>query len=104
MRPHARHDVSSEMLAEKTAHDLSDLTRMGFEREVPRIEQMDMAIGQVAFIRVGAGWQKRRIVSPPNGEERRLMFAEVSLKLRIPLRIGAVVANKVQLNLFRSSA
>ena len=67
--PAAQRGQHSEMLAEETADNLRYFVGVGFEREMSRIQQVDMPMGQVALVRLGSCRQKRRVVSAPNRQK-----------------------------------
>src|SRR5262245_61969953 len=53
----------------EVADHCRDLLRVGFEREVTRIEKMNYGIGNIASERLSTGRQKKRIILSPCCEE-----------------------------------
>jgi hypothetical protein len=53
---------------------------------------------------LGSGWDKKRIVLAPDGQQRWLVLAEVSLEVRIKGDIAGVVEQQIELRLMRSRA
>ena len=79
----------------KFADGPGDLLAMGFEREVAGIEEAYFRSGNVALEGLGTGRQEEGIVLAPGRQERRLVLAEVGLKLRIHGDIALVVAEEI---------
>jgi hypothetical protein len=50
---------------------------------MPGIEQMQLRVGQVTAIRLGAGDGEERVMPPPGDQRRRKVLAEEGLELRI---------------------
>jgi hypothetical protein len=69
-----------KVLSQEAVHDRGDFGSMRFEREMACVKQMDMSLLQVAFVGFSAGWQEGRVMTPPDGEEGRLMLPEYAWK------------------------
>jgi hypothetical protein len=65
---------------EKVADQCRNFVRMRLEREVPRVEEMNVRTRNVASKRLGPLRQEKWIVLSPCRKERRLVFAEVFLE------------------------
>src|SRR5262245_28168142 len=76
-----------------------DLCAMCFEREVPRVEEVDDRTRNIALERLGARRQEERIVLAPHREQRRPVRAEVLVELRVQSDIARVVEEQVELDL-----
>src|SRR5262249_34972297 len=72
---------------------------MGFQREVPRIEEADDRTRNIALERLGARRQEERVVLAPRREQRRPVLAEVVLELGIQREIAGVIEEEVELDL-----
>ena len=86
-----------QFAAEEVADQRGDLVRMRFQREVARVEQMHFGVGDVAAVGFGAGRQEGCVVLAPDGQQRRLVGAEIRLECRIQGDVAAVVEDQVEL-------
>src|ERR1700730_2704894 len=57
-----------------------DIFAVRLQREVPGVEEADHRKRNIAFERLGTGWQEERVVLAPHCQKRRLVRAEVFLK------------------------
>ena len=67
-RPLHRDDVMHQALdsaCEEVADHCRDLLRMGLEREVASIEEMDYGAGNIALEGLSTDWQEKGIVLSP---------------------------------------
>src|SRR5262245_60400614 len=91
-------------LRKEVADRRRDLLRMGFEREVSRVAEMDPRSRIVASECLGPLRQEERIVLTPYREQPWLVRPEVALERRVERDIALVVAEQVQLNLVGARA
>src|SRR5437016_14429135 len=77
---------------------------MGFECEMPGVEELDLRARIVPLEGFGPGREKERIASAPDCERRWPVDAEVFLELRIQLDVTRIVEKQVQLNIFIAGA
>jgi hypothetical protein len=54
-----------------------------FEGEMPRVKELHRGFWDIALERFRARREEERIIPTPNRKERRLIFSEIRLKLRI---------------------
>ena len=73
---------------------------MGFESKVTGIEEFHDGVRQVLFECPGAGGQEERVLITPNGQERRLLIAEILLKFRVQRHIAGIVFKEVKLDFY----
>ena len=90
--------------SEEAADHCRDLFRMGLEREVARVEEMNYGIGNIAPERLSTPRQEKRIVLSPCRQEAWLVRPEVVLERRVECDVTVVVAEQIQLNLIGSGA
>jgi len=69
-----------------------------------RIKKLHNGIGIIATIRLGAGWDKKRIMLAPDRKQRRLGVAEILLECRIQREIRSVVEKEIELDVFIAGA
>src|SRR5262249_53315056 len=81
-----------------------DLLRMGLEREVAGIEEIDCGTGNIALERLSTGRQEKGIVLSPHRKEAWLVSPEVVLERGVEGYVALVVAEQVQLNLVGARA
>jgi len=65
---------------------------------VAAFEQMNLRLRDIARVGMRAFHLERRIVSPPQHERRRPMFAQVALPLRITRDVGSIVVEQIGLD------
>ena len=93
---------SSDVPPEKAPDERSDLRRMGLEREMAGIAEVDLPVGKIALVGLRTGRNEGRIMPAPHGEKRRLVLAEIRLELRVAGDIAGVIPDQVKLDLFRT--
>src|SRR5262249_34733550 len=87
--------VGSQLLVgEELADGCGDLIYVRLEREVTRVQQLDIRCGDVALKGFGSCGQKERVVAAPDGQQRWLVSAEVVLEPRVEVDIARVVENE----------
>ena len=86
------------MPTEEVPDQSGDLSTMGFQGEVTGVEEVDFGGREISPVGLGADGKEERIVSSPNGEERRRLVAEIGLERRIEVHIGAVVEKQIELD------
>src|SRR5262245_65828276 len=67
---------------EKVPDRAGDFVAVCLEREVPRVEELDLCALDVALEGLRPGRQEERVCVAPHGQERRLVLAEVALERR----------------------
>src|SRR4030095_3626611 len=75
--------ATQQCFIEEGAHQPRDLFTLVFEREVPRVEQMQLGARQILQIRPSTVGGEDHVVLAPDDECRRLPLAEELLELRI---------------------
>src|ERR1700722_2801845 len=83
---------------EKAADRDRDFVAVRLKGKVSGVEKTHLGVRDIAFESLGSGRQKERIVFAPNGQKRRLVLAEVTLKLRIQSDVRSIVAEEIELN------
>src|ERR1700678_2684803 len=78
---------------------LADLRRVRLQCEMPCVVEHDLGLGIVTFIGFGTWRNEKRIILAPDGQRRRLVFAEELLKLGIEFDVGFIVSDEIELNL-----
>ena len=68
-----------------------------FQREMAGVEQVQLRVGQVLEIGLGAWRREDHVVPTPDDERRRASLAEEPLELRIQIYVGAVVIEEIEL-------
>src|SRR4030095_1883062 len=76
-----------------------DLCSMRLQREMPRVEEADDSIRNIALERLGTGRQEERVVLPPDREQRRLVRAEIFVEPRVQRDVSGVVEEQIELDL-----
>src|SRR5215469_7071049 len=94
---HKETRASVNVLFQKLEDGRADLRIMSFERKVTCINEMDFGVRNIPLVGLSARGQKERVVLAPDGEERRLVFSEIALKLRIEIHVACIVEEKVEL-------
>jgi len=69
-----------ELAAQEFANGLANFLVVGFQSEVPRLEEAHDRTGNITLERLGAGRQKERVILAPRRQKRRLVLAEVLLE------------------------
>jgi hypothetical protein len=72
---------------------------MRLEREVAGVKKAHVRVRYVAFECFRTRGQKEQIVPTPCRQERRLVLAEIGLKLRIKGDVAFLVAEEIKLNI-----
>ena len=78
------------------------LFRMRFQREMSCIQQMNLRIWQITLIGSRTSRNKGGIMASPHSQKRRLVFAEVRLKVRVACDVCAVIEDQIELYLLGS--
>src|SRR5262249_43596227 len=76
----------------------SNFVRMSLQREMTRVEEMDLCVRNVACERVRSSRQKERIILSPDRQQGWPVLAKESLKLRIKRDIACVIQKQVELD------
>src|SRR5436190_13215624 len=84
---------------EKIADGRGDLRGVRLQRKMPRIEEADDRVRDIAFEGLGACRKEKRVVLPPYRQKGRPMGAEIPLEGRIQCDVALVVAEQVELHL-----
>src|SRR5262245_2599331 len=64
-----------------------------------RVKEPHLGCWQIPFVCLSANRKKERIILAPDGQERRLEFAEILLKLWVKIHVGRVILEKIELHL-----
>src|SRR4029077_10232751 len=72
---------------EKLMHQRPDLIYFFFQREMARIEKMELCVGKLSFIELSALHRKDSIVLAPSDQHRGLLFTEILLPIGIDFQI-----------------
>src|ERR1700674_287714 len=84
--------------AHEVPDDLRNLIRCGIEREMTRIEDVDLGLRHVAAIGLGLRELERLVVLAPQDEKPRLLFAHPGLPPGVGVDVRAVVVEEVALD------
>jgi hypothetical protein len=83
---------------EKCEDCVSNCVHVRFKREVTSIEQMHFRIGQVLFVGMRAGRDKKGIFAAPDYKSRRLVIAEIGVERGIEFDVVDVIEEEVELD------
>ena len=78
-----------ELAAEEIPNVRGDLAMVCLEREVARVQQVDLCVG-IPGGRRRAGREEEGVVLAPDREHRRAVLAELGLKLRVERHVGPI--------------
>src|SRR5262249_34711516 len=95
---------AADVFCEEIADVSCDQVAVLFQREVTGVEQVELQVLQITFVRFRARRRKNEIVFSPHDQRRRLVLTEVSLPLRVKWRGRAVVVEELQLNIVVAGA
>src|SRR6266700_4132006 len=87
------------MAGQKVSNQASDLVAVRLEREVTRVEQVDLGFRQVAAVRRRPVSQEDGVILAPDDQGWRLMVAKILLEARIQRHVAAVIVKEVELDL-----
>src|SRR5262245_29165920 len=73
---------------EKLMHQRPDLIHFFFQREMARIEKMELCAGDISFKELSTRHREDSIVFAPRDQHRGLMFTEVLLPLVVNIQIS----------------
>src|SRR5580693_71690 len=76
----------------------------GVEGEVATIDDVYLGVRHIVFVRIGLGRIERQFVLAPNHQQARLIFLHPGLPLRIVFDVGAIVVEKIDLNIALTGA
>ncbi len=83
-------DQCRERLLEEPTNLRSDWIHVGFQREVPGVQENDTGFGNVSPEGLGTRWDEEQIIiAAPDREQFRLSFTEEGLVERISLDVLA---------------
>src|SRR5215470_15690455 len=94
---HESVEVPAPLLHE-TIDKLRNLIRCRIEREMPRVEDVDFGVRNVATIGLRFRKVERRIVFSPDDEKPGLVLAHPRLPFRVVVHVGSIVVEQVSLN------
>jgi hypothetical protein len=89
-----RRDTSRD---EKPVVQACDLGCPLLEREVPRIENVNLGIGGLASEGLGAGDSEGGVMESPNDQDRGTPLAQIGLPARVGRDIGSIIVSQIQL-------
>src|SRR6266852_6418944 len=72
---------------EKLMHQRTNPTHFFFQREMARVEKMELCVGKLSFIELSALHRKDSIIFAPGDQHGRLLFAEILLPIGIVIQI-----------------
>ena len=80
-------------------HQRPDLIYFFFQREMARIEKMELCVGKLSFIELRALHHKDSIVLAPSDQHRGLLFTEILLPFGIDIQIPFCVVEDRELDI-----
>jgi hypothetical protein len=86
------------MFVEEVLNNARYFVGVSFEREMARVEEVNLRARNVALEGLGACGQEEGIVPAPDSQEGRLFAAEILLKLRIERDIAGIVEKQIELD------
>ena len=86
----------------EVTHQSGYLRVMALKGEMAAGYEMYFGIRQIALESCGTCRDERRVVLTPDGQQRRLIGAEILLKLRVEGDVGTIVKDEVVLYLIAS--
>src|SRR6185503_20442613 len=89
---------------QELANALRNLLGVRFQREMPGVEKLNHRGRIVAGEGLRPDRQKKGIVPPPYGQQRRFIRPKVLLEGRIERDVALVVTEEIQLNFIRSGS
>src|SRR6266481_5381773 len=95
---YVRRGESSTSGTEKTANQGGDFIGGGVEREVAAIDNVDFGLRHIAAIGFGFRGVERGLILTPDHQQSRLLLSHPSLPFGVTLDVGAVVVEKVALD------
>src|SRR5215469_10388336 len=96
--------LQTERPAEEAANGGCNFGAVRLQRKVPGVQEADIGIRDVAFVRFGSSRQEERVVLAPDRQQQRLMLPEVRLERGVESDITGVVEEQIELHLVRSQA
>src|SRR6266436_8388949 len=72
---------------EKLMHQRPNPIPFFFQREMARVEKMELCVGKISFIELSALHRKDSIIFAPGDQHGRLLFAEILLPIGIVIQI-----------------
>src|SRR5262249_57309452 len=95
---------AADVFCEEVADVSCDQVAVLFQREVTGVEQVELQVLQITFVRFRPLRRKNEIVFSPHDQRRRLVLTEVSLPLRVKWRGRGADLEEGALQLVHSSA
>src|SRR4051794_31511196 len=95
-------DVCTSALAmavEEVLNQASDLVAVRLEREVTRVEQVDLGCRQITAVWSRPVSQEDGVILTPDDQGWRLIVAKILLEARIQRYVAAVIVKEVELDL-----
>lgn len=79
-------------------HQMRNLIQIRFQREMSRVDQVDLRIRQILLKGFGPWRHEDDVVFSPHGQQRDLAFPQISLILWVLCHIRPVVIENVKLD------
>src|SRR5712692_6824717 len=83
---------------DEASDELRDLIGGGIEREMTRVEDVDLGLWHIAAISLGLRKLERQVVLAPENEKPRLLLAHPGLPLGVGIDVRAVIVEEIALN------
>src|SRR5262249_33051614 len=84
---------------EKLMHQRPNPIHFFFQREMARVEKMELCTGNISFIEFGTLHRKDSIVFAPSDQRGGLFFTEILLPIGIDIQIPFCVVEDCKLNI-----
>src|SRR5262249_62245606 len=84
---------------EKLMHQRPNPIHFFFQREMARVEKMELCTGNISFIEFGTLHRKNSIVFAPSDQRGGLLFAEILLPIGIGIQIPFCVVEECKFNI-----
>src|SRR5947209_7211266 len=84
-----RRSGSGEVPGKEGADQGQHFIRPILQREMPRVDEVELKFAKVALVRVCAVSRENLVVLAPDNKGRRLVFSEIGLNGRIQWQVGA---------------
>src|SRR4051794_19198965 len=87
-----------DVLTEEAARRVGDELELFLEREVSGVEEVQLRVGQVALVGLGAGGAEDLVVRAPGDQCWRLVLAEVMMEGLVLRDVEPVVVEELELD------
>src|SRR5215510_15626707 len=97
LRPSQAHrsiSLLTGLFFQKGPNQRGDFHAFFLQSEVTGIEQVELHVLQITFVKVCPGVGENRVVLSPDDERWRLIFAKILLPFRVEWRVAAVAVKE----------